>query len=101
MEYWPAIIFGWPGAILGGALLASGIVFRKFGLSIAGAVIATGFCAYAILIPPPFRWFGVLALTGNYLSAVAIRGQAVVWAAALLIPFAVLAVVLAFAVLAQ
>jgi len=95
------IIFGWPGAIVGTVLMATGIVLSKPGLSFSGAVIATGFCLYIAMNPPPFRWIGLLALLCNFLSAVAVRRQATAAATTLVIPFLLMESYLAYAVLTE
>lgn len=99
MQYWPMIIFGWPSAILGGILLLVGIFRRNAMLSIAGAVVAAGFCLYISLNPAPFRWLGLVAVTGNFMSAIAVRRNATVLATLSIIPFFLVAVYLAYAVL--
>lgn len=101
MQYWPAIVFGWPSALLGAALLVAAIARRAFAAGIAGAILATGICAYASLAPPPLRWLGIVALGGNVASALAVRRGALTYAVVGLIPYVLLLVMLAVAVLRQ
>jgi len=101
MEYFSIIVFGWPSAILGWILLASGMVLRKAKVTAIGAAVATGFCAYVSMNPPPIRWFGLVAFAGNWVSVVAIRRRSPGWAAASMLPFIVLIMLAAYAVFAQ
>ena len=101
MNYWPAIVFGWPVVILGGALLVAGIVRQKSSLSLAGALLVTIFCAYLALMPPPFRWLALAALGGVYGSFFAVQKSASMIAALLLTPFFVVFIVTAYSVLTQ
>lgn len=99
MQYWPMIIFGWPSAVLGGILLVAGIVRRSTKFSIAGAVVSAGFCVYISMNPAPFRWLGLLALSANFLSAFAVRKHAYAFAAISTMPFFLISLFLAYAVL--
>ena len=101
MEYFSIIVFGWPSAILGCVLLASGIVLRNAKVTAIGAVVATGFCAYVSMNPPPIRWLGLVAFASYWLSVVAIWRRLPGWAAALMLPFIVLVILVAYAVFAQ
>jgi len=71
--HWPALLLGWPSAIAGAMFLVAGLVARRPGLSLFGAVAATGFCVYLGMNPPPIRWLGLLALVSNFASAFAVR----------------------------
>src|SRR5262245_27428790 len=101
MESWPIVVFGWPSAILGIALLVLGIVWRHPWVSAAGALASAGFCSYVALNPFPARLFGLAALACNILSVVAVRREATWPAAVLLLPFLLIIVWLAHAVLSQ
>lgn len=95
MEYWSAIVFGWPSALCGIALLILGIAWRNAWVAWVGAAVSAGFCAYVAMNPPPFRVIGLVALACNGLCAVAVARRAVLPAVALLLPF-VLAICLLF-----
>jgi len=99
MQYWPAIVFGWPAATIGGFLLVFGIIRQKAWLCVAGAILAAGFCMYVALNPPPARWIGLFALAGHLLCAFAVRRRATKLAAVSLTPFVTMFFVLAFLVL--
>ena len=101
MQYWPLIVFGWPSVLVGLILQLAGIVRRNTLLAFSGAVISLGFCAYIVFSPPPFRWFGLVAMVGNFLSAVAVMKRRSGSAAIALVPFFVLVIYLALKVLAQ
>jgi hypothetical protein len=74
-----AIVFGWPSALLGLALLLGGALAQRASLSIGGAVVSTGFCAYLAMNPFPFALLGLAGFAGGCLSARASwRGAAVV-----------------------
>jgi hypothetical protein len=92
-------VFGWPSAVLGGILLITGIARRKTKLCVIGAAVSAGFCLYISLNPAPFRWLGLLAVSGNFLSAVAVRKQSYALAAVSIIPFLLVVAFLACAVL--
>jgi hypothetical protein len=98
-QYWPMVVFGWPGAIVGGALLVAGVVLRRTGFSITGVLVSAGFCAYVTMNPAPLRWLGLPAIVGNLLSAVAVQKKAHMLAAVSMTPFFALAIWLAYAVL--
>lgn len=101
MDLIPVIAFGWPGALAGGMLLVAGIATRKPWLNAAGAFVASGFCAYVALHPPPLRWFGIVAMTCNWLSVTAVSRGRRGWAIASLVPFALLAAAIGRAVSIQ
>jgi hypothetical protein len=101
MHYWPAIVFGWPAATIGGFLLVFGIIRQKAWLCVAGAILAAGFCTYMALNPPPARWIGLFALAGNFVCAVAVRRRAIKLAAFSLTPCATMFFILAFVVLTE
>lgn len=101
MELVSIVVFGWPSALAGGALLAAGIATRKPWLGAAGAFVASGFCAFVSMHPAPLRWFGIVALACNWFSVTAISRGRIGWAIASLVPFALLATLLARAVSIQ
>ena len=98
MQYWLMVVFGWPSAVLGGVLLIAGVLRQNTKLSIVGALVSTGFCIYVSLNPAPFRWLGLLAVSGNFLSAFAVRKHSYALAAISVIPFFLVALYLAVAV---
>ena len=98
LQYLPAIIFGWPSAIVGGLLLFVGIFRLSSKLSITGAVISAGFCFYIFASPPPLRWIGLLSFAGNILSIVAVRKKVPTVAAVFIAPFVLVTVYLAIVV---
>lgn len=101
MEILAIMVFGWPSAILGIVLLACGIIYKKARVSAAGAIIATGFCAYISLYPTLIRWIAVAAFAGNWASVFALTRRSVLWATASILPFVVLIIFMAYAVLTQ
>ena len=101
MQYWPAIAFGWPSVALGGSLLVAGVISNRTWLCIAGGLVVTGFFLYISLHPIPLRWIALLALAGIVSCSVAVSRRARLLAALSLLPFFVVVVSLAFAVIMQ
>jgi hypothetical protein len=101
MEILVLSVFSWPGVIIGGLLLGLGIAQEKVWLGAVGAILANGFCVYIGMNPAPVRYFGLLALAGNYLCIVAIWRRAGVFAMASLVPLLLLTGYLAYAVLTE
>jgi hypothetical protein len=101
MQYWPAIVFGWPSVALGGSLLVAGVISNRARLCIAGGLLVTGFFLYISLHPTPLRWIALLALAGIVTCSIAVSRRASLLAALSLLPFFVVVVALAFAVLMQ
>lgn len=101
MESWTQIVLGWPSALGGAVFIFWGLASRKAWVSITGALPALGFCAYVRMNPAPFRWFGILAVIGNFLSAVAVRRGAIHLGAAAALPFFILVAYVASAVIRQ
>lgn len=95
------IVFGWPSAALGAILLITGVVRRNAVWNVAGTAVSAGFLLYVSLNPSPFRWFGILAIGGNLLSALAVRKQAYALAGISIVPFFLVSLILAYAVLNQ
>ena len=94
MEWWPAVIFGWPAVVLAFATFAAGFLTNRTWLGFAGAAFAAPFCFYASGYPL-FEWFAPIALAANFVSAwLLYRGRADIAFAALL-PFMMVAAVLA------
>lgn len=101
MEILLIIILGWPGVIVGYFLLCISIIFENKKLGIAGAILATGFCLYAYLYPPPTRWIALTALVCNFLSLFRSGKQSRYWRVSFLLPLTVLIIWIAYAVLSQ
>lgn len=101
MEFLAIVVLGWPSAVAGLACLISAIVLKNVRIGVVGAIVATGFCVYAMLYPPPLRWLGILALIGNYSGVFAIRRKYIPLAVAFLSPFVLLVALIARAVLIE
>ena len=99
MQYWPMVVFGWPSAILGGTLLIVGVIRRSVKLAVIGAIVSAGFCVYISLNPAPFRWLGLLAISGNFLGPVMVRRNAHALAGISITPFVLVTLFLAYAVI--
>lgn len=101
LHYWPLVVFGWPAVILGAGLLIAGVAGSRAWLSIAGAVLVSGFSAYMALMPGMVRWLGLAALVGAWASVTAVRKR-LTWPAALaLLPLHLLLVVVAYSLYAN
>ncbi len=85
VNWWPAVVFGWPAILLALALSVLGITKRKPAIIAASAIIATPFSLY-LGGGPRFGWLGfmipVLLLGAN----VAVRYRRVEIAWLLLVP---------------
>jgi len=101
MDLISIIVFGWPSAFAGSALLVTGVVTKRPWVGAAGAFVASGFCAYVAMHPPPLRWFGIVAMTCNWLGVTAMARGRGGWAVAALMPFALLVALLGRAVAIQ
>lgn len=94
-----SIIFGWPAVIVSSTLALGGIVAKSWRLALAGAAVAAPFALY-LTMTPRFRW-AALAY-GAYLSAAyAVRTGRRDLALLAVLPFALLVVLVASAVLGQ
>ena len=98
--WWPSLVMGWPAVVLGSLLYLAALVFRRPWLSLVAVVVWAPFCLYVSLYPR-IQGLGLIALTGNVLSLVALRRGRIVWACVGLIPFILLAGFLAILVLQQ
>jgi len=90
-NWWPAIVLGWPSALVGGALLVAGGLSGKSWLAGLGALISVGFCLYVSMNPMPFRFSGIVALACNAGFAFAVRRGTHPAAFLWLVPFLALA----------
>lgn len=99
LDFWPAIVFGWPSAVGGAILLAAGVLRLRAGVALAGVLVSAGFLTYIALNPMPLRAVGIGCLIANVACAVAVRlrrrRDAVLW----LLPYLALVVYLAGIVL--
>jgi hypothetical protein len=95
------IVFGWPSAVFGAAVLLGGVVSRKRWLTALGALAASGFCLFVASYPPPARWLGLVAFAANWLAVLAVSRQAVTWAGAALVPHVVTMLLVGYVVLVQ
>lgn len=101
MQWIAIILLGWPAAIAGSVLIASGILRHSARMTLAGAILAAGFILYIAINPPPFRQMGLVALVGNFLCAYAVKRRTMGTAVFFALPFLVLEVYLAWAVLTE
>jgi hypothetical protein len=90
LEYWPAVVLGWPSAICGLILLIWGAASRNAWLSAAGALVSLGFCCYMAMNPFPFSLWALFAVAFNVASVVAARLRARVLSLGLTLPFVLL-----------
>lgn len=95
------IVFGWPSALVGVAILAAGVASRKPWLTAVGALAASGFCLFVASYPPPARWLGLAAFVANWLAVVAISRRAVAWASTAVVPHIVTMLLVGYAVWVQ
>lgn len=101
LHYWPMVVFGWPAVILGAGLLIFGVARSRARLSLAGAVLVSGFSAYMAMMPGMVRWLGVAALVGAWASVAAVRNR-LTWPAALaLVPLHLLLLAVAYSLYAH
>ncbi len=101
MNGFAVLVLGWPSAVAGAALLVAGVATDSRGLTALGALVASGFCAFVGMHPPPAGWLGLAALVTNWLAALAIARRARSLAAVALVPFIVTLVLVGHAVLTQ
>ena len=100
LTWWPALVMGWPAVGVSLIVFAAGLLSQRPKWVLAGSVISTPFCLYVSLYPG-IRFFGLAVLSLNFLSWWASRRGRPLAAAALVVPFVVLAGVVAAAVLRQ
>ena len=87
--------------MLGGILLVTGACRRKPRLTIAGAVLSSSFCLYVSLHPAPVRWLAIAALAGNFLSIRVVKEYGPSAAIGTLAPYAVLLLLVFYAVVSD
>lgn len=95
------VILGWPSAVLGLLLLASGVIFRKVALSILGAIAATGFCLFASTYLFPYSLVLLLVIVSNWTSVICMSKGRRGIAAVLIFPLAIENMFFGYAVYAQ
>ncbi len=98
--WWPSLVMGWPAVGVSLIMFVAGLLSRRPGLVLAASVISTPFCLY-VSAYPAIRAFGLAVLGLNFLSAWASRRGRPILAGALVLPFVVLAGVIARTVLEQ
>jgi hypothetical protein len=84
-EWWPALVFGWPGPILALLLSMIGVVARRRGWLVSAGVVLLPFALY-LGANPRTQWLGLLPLV-PFLGGVAItRGSALLaWLSVLML----------------
>jgi hypothetical protein len=91
-EWWPAIVFGWPGPILATMLSVIGVVRRKVALLVAAAVLLLPFSFY-LLSTPRFRWCLLLPVLPLISARATARGATrIAWLTVLLLIGALLSI---------
>ena len=98
IQYWPALVFGWPAVIATFALCVAGIVRKRSGFLLAAAIIVLPFSAY-LAATPRFRWIGLLIPLSIAIAALAIKRDRVVIAWIFLVPFVAISSWVALAVI--
>jgi hypothetical protein len=98
IEWWPAIVFGWPAVIGAMALSVAGIVRKKPGFLLTAAVIVLPFALY-LAATPRLRWVGLLLPVSLLVAAAALKKGRPTVAWALLVPAAALCSYVALIVL--
>ena len=94
VEWWPAVVFGWPPVVVAFTAFAAGFLTTRTWLGFIGAAIAAPFC-FAASGYPLFHWVALVALGANFVSAFLLhRGRADI-AFAALVPFMMVAALLA------
>lgn len=84
-QWWPALVFGWPGPILAMMLSVIGVVRAKVSWLVAGAVVLLPFCFY-LLLTPRFRWAVLLPFLPLLAARATARGATrIAWVAVLLL----------------
>ncbi len=101
MTAFAIIVFGWPSAVVGAAVLVAGVVSRKRWLTALGALAASGFCLFVASYPPPARWLGLAAFAANWLAVLAVSRQAVAWAGVALVPHIITTLLVGYVVLVE
>lgn len=81
-------VSGWPGALLGIALLLTGVAINKVWLNLLGALLVAGLCIHMSLGPlvPSFKWLALVAMASSCLSIYAVKDKNPTLAAVLLLP---------------
>ena len=91
---WPAVVFGWPAALLAATAFGVALATPRAWLGFVGASLAAPFCVF-VSGYPLFGWTAQVALAANFLAAYLLhRGRRDV-AFTLLLPFMIIVTVLA------
>ena len=87
IEWWPALVFGWPAVIGAMALSIAGIVRKKPGFLLTAAIIVMPFALY-LAATPRFRWVSLLLPVSLLVAAAALKKGRPTIAWVLLVPAA-------------
>ena len=98
--WWPSLVMGWPAVGVSLIVFATGLISRRSGLVLAGSVVSAPFCLF-VSGYPRIGAFGLVVLGLNFLSVWASRQGRPLVAGALVLPFVVLAGIIAATVLRQ
>lgn len=91
-QWWPALLFGWPGPILATMLSVIGVVRGKVSWLVAAAVVLLPFSFY-LLLTPRFRWAVLLPLLPLLAARATARGATrIAWIAVLLLVGAIVTI---------
>jgi hypothetical protein len=102
MAWWPVLVFGWGAVVVAATAFLLALCLNRPWLAFAGAAIATPFCLFISGYPHPIgRLSGPIVLLANFASAALLRKGERRRAMLLLVPFAIVAFVLAYLVIAQ
>ncbi len=85
VNWWPAVVFGWPAILLAIVLSVAGIAKRSPSVLVASAVIATPFSLF-LGGSPRFGWLGFMIPVLLLGASVAVRYRRVEIAWLLLVP---------------
>jgi hypothetical protein len=97
---WPVIIMGWPAVVVALVLVGLGLATRRWLLALVGCLVALPFLWY-LLQSPRFHYWAPMLVLLNFVSVAAIARGRRLLAAAVLAPFLVTVMWLAYAVLTQ
>jgi hypothetical protein len=102
MAWWPVLIFGWGAVVVAATAFFLALCLNRPWLVFVGAAIATPFCLFISGYPHPIgRLGGPIVLLANFASAALLRKGEHRRAMLLLVPFAIVALVLAYLVITQ
>jgi len=100
--WWPVLVFGWGPVVVAATVFFLAFRLQRSGLAFVGAIVATPFLFTISGYPHPLgRFGGPIALLANFASAWCLGRQQRSLARGLLLPFAIVAAVLAYLVMTQ